>query len=716
MIKKGKKVVLLTTVLSVLSANVPAVAVYADDDIKSGEPPALDQNGADLISHTNSIALATQTDSGMEHWLNPDNLSIQKDTDSLADSGENDGLGREDSGQDNPDTDNSNQDNILISNNPNEDSSLLPEDSGSNDNLNSANQNGSDSLLSENGNGNSGTNNQASNGLPYFNMGEHDADVNSSPVIPETNGDLNTEEPAADADSVYKISADIDPEASVPLQKSALAPMANTEILSGTGCSFNKTTGVLTITDETAFEQYDYDTQKWQNSLPIDKNSIKEIRLENTITQIPTSAFSGCSYLEKITFSSKLSSIGKKAFSGCSSLKDLIIPESVKKIESEAFSGCTSLQGVTFQGKTAPTGSETEHGSNMYYPFGSNMEKLPVYVPYAPYNPNDSTGYDIQLASWYTLWYLPELQPRISGDTAYFQISSFHTYKDFFSSGNAQRNIEYFFRLQKKDDATGNWKDFGNQECLSKQKDEQHAFYVVDEAKLTCKLGLASLADGIYRCIVDALCHGSIWNGMSYTLTSYEFDWNKSIAKPFSPDSADSENPSPYPSQKDDGFDYSQKGDESDSDIKDGGANSDGKDDNTNPDPNAGGSDSNQNSGTTIGSVSVGSSQTLGGWNYSSGYGHGNTASTVSSGNGSHSNNNASKSTLSDPAKSGNEDIILKDKAEKSDASSDTIGTSAKGINLFKGQANIILVSFISVLFIARILMLIIKRRKIDTL
>ena len=405
----------------------------------------------------------------------------------------------------------------------------------------------------------------------------------------------------------------------------------------------------------------------------------------------------------------------------------------------------------------------------MWEPFGDNPT-LAVYIPYGAEN------YDTQIASWYTLWYLPKLQPKISGDTAYFQLSQFNTYKDFKDyekdstdtystpiSSLPERNVSYSYTLEKKD-AAGNWiqviadslsteikghwgktsvngvDEAGNESetetfrvsSFTEDENGDDVFYAIDPAKLTCSLGAASLADGIYRCVINAVCYGSHWArydssdpkkdlGTSYTLTSYEFEWNKSIAEPFNPDSSNNDSDSDQKDdgsdsdQKDDGFDYGDKDDDSDSDPKEDGSNSDQKDDNTNSDQNVGEPGSDQNNGNTIGSVSTGSSQMQGSWNHSSSSEQGTMDSTGSSGNGSHNGRNTSESALDGSPESVNEDIHSKNEAEKTDDSG-TVEIAAKDMGLFKGQTNIILVSFISILFIARIVMLIIKRRKADTI
>ena len=790
MIKKGKKVVLLTTMLSVLSSNIPAVAVYADDNTNSSEPPALDLDEESFASLSNPTALTTHTDDGMDNWLNPDNLNEPKESDTLVNPGEDGapepGSSEQDSNSDaeDPDTGNS-----LAADNPSGGSSPLPEDSGNNDNLSSENQNGDDNLTSESENGSDLPNTEVPSGTPNYNMGASYGSTGSDAGIPQEGDYLDEENCQTEESLTSDNSGDADLKAEVLNVNTALTQdKTASAVITHDNFTFDQSTGVLTIKDNTAFDYY----SSWKGTLntdiqDFDLASVKAVIIEDTVTEIGSRAFEDCTQLKEVTFPKDLTSIKDSAFSGCGNLSDIILPDKLKTIGESAFANCISLRSiiipesvssighhafsgsygygflsdVTFKGLTAP--------ERMWEPFGDNPT-LAVYIPYGAEN------YDTQIASWYTLWYLPKLQPKISGDTAYFQLSQFNTYKDFKDyekdstdtystpiSSLPERNVSYSYTLEKKD-AAGNWiqviadslsteikghwgktyvngvDEAGNESetetfrvsSFTEDENGDDVFYAIDPAKLTCSLGAASLADGIYRCVINAVCYGSHWArydssdpkkdlGTSYTLTSYEFEWNKSIAEPFNPDSSNNDSDSDQKDdgsdsdQKDDGFDYGDKDDDSDSDPKEDGSNSDQKDDNTNSDQNVGEPGSDQNNGNTIGSVSTGSSQMQGSWNHSSSSEQGTMDSTGSSGNGSHNGRNTSESALDGSPESVNEDIHSKNEAEKTDDSG-TVEIAAKDIGLFKGQTNIILVSFISILFIARIVMLIIKRRKADTI
>ena len=60
-------------------------------------------------------------------------------------------------------------------------------------------------------------------------------------------------------------------------------------------------------------------------------------------TEIPDSAFEGCTVIKKIILPSNTTSIGKRAFYGCNSLVDFKIPDGIQTIGSEAFGEIDNL-------------------------------------------------------------------------------------------------------------------------------------------------------------------------------------------------------------------------------------------------------------------------------------------------------------------------------------------------------------------------------------
>ena len=78
--------------------------------------------------------------------------------------------------------------------------------------------------------------------------------------------------------------------------------------------------------------------------------NLKTIAISDTITDINTSAFSGCTGLTRLNISpsSNLTSVGASAFLNCSALTTFFIPNSLRGINASTFSGCTTMASVTY--------------------------------------------------------------------------------------------------------------------------------------------------------------------------------------------------------------------------------------------------------------------------------------------------------------------------------------------------------------------------------
>ena len=95
--------------------------------------------------------------------------------------------------------------------------------------------------------------------------------------------------------------------------------------------------GVLTISGSGAI---------WDNAFYND-NDIKEVVMQENITEIGEHAFYDCSSLTSIMIPDSVTSIEWYAFSGCSSLTSITIPNGVTSIGSSAFNNCSSLTSIT---------------------------------------------------------------------------------------------------------------------------------------------------------------------------------------------------------------------------------------------------------------------------------------------------------------------------------------------------------------------------------
>lgn len=72
-----------------------------------------------------------------------------------------------------------------------------------------------------------------------------------------------------------------------------------------------------------------------------------KVILPNTIIEIGSNAFEGCSELSAIEIPNSVNKIGYAAFRNCKALKSITIPSNVETIEVDAFNGCSALASVT---------------------------------------------------------------------------------------------------------------------------------------------------------------------------------------------------------------------------------------------------------------------------------------------------------------------------------------------------------------------------------
>ena len=136
---------------------------------------------------------------------------------------------------------------------------------------------------------------------------------------------------------------------------------ANAEIISGTTAatyggsknifySLDTDTGTITISGTGGWA--DYEDYAWMGLLctPYDnyKSTIKKVIIEEGVTSVAGTAFSGCSNLTSVTMASSVSRIGYKAFNGCSSLRTITLPSGLTRIENAAFNGCSALRDISF--------------------------------------------------------------------------------------------------------------------------------------------------------------------------------------------------------------------------------------------------------------------------------------------------------------------------------------------------------------------------------
>lgn len=83
----------------------------------------------------------------------------------------------------------------------------------------------------------------------------------------------------------------------------------------------------------------------------LNRTSLAEIKLPETLSSIGNSAFQGCSALESFDLK-EVTIIGNQVFSGCRSLKDIDL-SNVVEIDGNAFNGCSSLESINLESVVA---------------------------------------------------------------------------------------------------------------------------------------------------------------------------------------------------------------------------------------------------------------------------------------------------------------------------------------------------------------------------
>ncbi len=88
----------------------------------------------------------------------------------------------------------------------------------------------------------------------------------------------------------------------------------------------------------------------------------ESVSIPDTVTDIGSDAFSGCTNLSEVVFPTNLKNIGSSAFQGCTALTEVRLPEGVTKIGSSSFQGCTALTEVRLPESVASIGSSAFSG------------------------------------------------------------------------------------------------------------------------------------------------------------------------------------------------------------------------------------------------------------------------------------------------------------------------------------------------------------------
>ena len=91
--------------------------------------------------------------------------------------------------------------------------------------------------------------------------------------------------------------------------------------------------------------------------------ALTRVEIENGISEIGKSAFSGCKNLKSINIPNSVSNIGVNAFSGCSLLESITLPNSLSTISKETFYGA-GLKSVVIPEGVTSIGEYAFYGNN----------------------------------------------------------------------------------------------------------------------------------------------------------------------------------------------------------------------------------------------------------------------------------------------------------------------------------------------------------------
>ena len=110
--------------------------------------------------------------------------------------------------------------------------------------------------------------------------------------------------------------------------------------------NFDSETGKLTISGNGKMEEFFVTEEVTGYPWSEHQKTIKEVYIEEGITNISLNAFCSFENLKNVVIPSTVKSIGEYAFEDCSSLESITIPDGVVELETGAFTGCNSLKTV----------------------------------------------------------------------------------------------------------------------------------------------------------------------------------------------------------------------------------------------------------------------------------------------------------------------------------------------------------------------------------
>jgi len=106
----------------------------------------------------------------------------------------------------------------------------------------------------------------------------------------------------------------------------------------------------------TKIEDYNFKEYGPSNNAFMFCASLREVVLNDGLTEIGRSAFQGCVSLQKITIPSTVTKIDADAFNDCVNLREVVLNEGLQKIGWQAFFNCQSLLNITLPSTVTEVG------------------------------------------------------------------------------------------------------------------------------------------------------------------------------------------------------------------------------------------------------------------------------------------------------------------------------------------------------------------------
>ncbi len=169
---------------------------------------------------------------------------------------------------------------------------------------------------------------------------------------------------------------------------------------------------------------------------------VEEVEIPDTVKEIGSEAFYGCTSLAIVPLPKYLESIDSSAFSGCTALGEIVFPYSLKKIESNAFYNCSLLKELVFYHALESIGG---------YAFGNNTLLNKVHFNSTKTNIS-STAFDNTSEDLVIYCYEYSTAKALAEEKAidYKVIPAMNIEEDGFAVANTEENIIYPYNTVRK--------------------------------------------------------------------------------------------------------------------------------------------------------------------------------------------------------------------------------------------------------------------------